>query len=85
MFCKKRVHKNFAKFTGQDLCWSLFFKKVAGLTHVTLLKGDSNTGVILCEIFRNTFFYRTSSMAASIGQKLVLLFGTDHTGRIVCF
>ena len=35
---KKRVLKNFGKFTGQDLCWGLFFKKVSGLTPATLLK-----------------------------------------------
>ena len=35
---KKRVLKNFAKFTGENLCWSLFVKKVAGLTPATLLK-----------------------------------------------
>ena len=31
MFCKKGVLKNLAKFTGKQLCWSLFFNKVAGL------------------------------------------------------
>ena len=30
MFCKKGV-QNVAKFTGKQLCWSLFFNKVAGL------------------------------------------------------
>ena len=34
---KKHVLKNFAKFTGHNLCWSLFFKKVAGLTPVFIL------------------------------------------------
>ena len=28
---KKGVLRNFAKFTGKDLCQSLFFNKVAGL------------------------------------------------------
>ena len=28
---EKTVLKNFAIFTGKDLCWSLFFNKVAGL------------------------------------------------------
>ena len=37
VFFKKRDLKNFVKFTGQDLCWSLFLKKVSGLTPVTLL------------------------------------------------
>ena len=27
MFCKNIVLKNFAKFKGNHLCWSLFFKK----------------------------------------------------------
>ena len=31
VFCKKGVLRNFAKFTGQHLCQSLFFNKVAGL------------------------------------------------------
>ena len=31
VFCKKGVHRNFAKFTGRHLCQSLFFDKVAGL------------------------------------------------------
>ena len=31
VFSKKRVHKNFAKFTGKHLCQGLFFNKAAGL------------------------------------------------------
>ena len=31
VFCKKSVLKNFTKFTGKHLRWSLFFNKVAGL------------------------------------------------------
>ena len=31
MFCKKGVLKNFAKFTGKQVCQRLFFNKVAGL------------------------------------------------------
>ena len=31
VFCKKSVFRNFAKFTGKQLCPSLFFNKVAGL------------------------------------------------------
>ena len=29
MFCKKGILKNFAKFTGKNLCRSLFFKTIA--------------------------------------------------------
>ena len=31
VFFKKGILKNFAKFTGKRLCYSLFFDKVAGL------------------------------------------------------
>ena len=31
VFCKKCVLRNFAKFTGRQLCHSLFLNKVAGL------------------------------------------------------
>ena len=31
MFCKKGVLRNFPKFTGKQLCQSLFFNKVAAL------------------------------------------------------
>ena len=33
VFCKKGIHRNFTKFTGKQLCQSLFFNKVAGLGH----------------------------------------------------
>ena len=45
---KKGALKNFAKFTGKRLCWSLFFNKVAGLRPPTSLKKRLNTGVF-CE------------------------------------
>ena len=38
VFCKKGVLRNFAKFTGNYLCQSLFFDKDAGLRPATLLK-----------------------------------------------
>ena len=38
MFYKNGVYKTFLKFTGKDLCLSLFFNKVAGLKPGTLLK-----------------------------------------------
>ena len=72
MFCKKVVLKNFAKFTGKHLCWSLFFNKVAGGAK----KRDSGTGVCLpviyVEFLRTPFFYRTPPVAAS---ELTLTFG----------
>ena len=42
IFSKRVVFKNFTKFTGKDLCRSLFFNKVAGLRPAILLKKDSD-------------------------------------------
>ena len=38
VFCEKDVLSNFTKFTGEHLCQSLHFNKVAGLRPATLLK-----------------------------------------------
>ena len=49
---KKCILKNFPKFTGKHLCWSLFFNKVAALR-------PAKSQVFSCEfweIFKNTFF-----------------------------
>ena len=48
---KKGGLGNFTKFTGKNLCQSLFFDKVAGLRPATLLKKR-----LFCEISKNTFF-----------------------------
>ena len=37
-FVKKGVLKNFTKFTGKELCQTLYFNNVAGLFPATLLK-----------------------------------------------
>ena len=47
MFFKIGVLKNFANFTAKHLCWSTFFIKLQAWRAATLLKRDSNTGVIL--------------------------------------
>ena len=46
MFCKKVVHKNFAKFTGNYQCWGLLFDKVAGWRPATLLNKDLDAGAL---------------------------------------
>ena len=58
VFCKKSVLKNFTKFLGKNLCWSLFSNKVAGLRPTALLK-KTPTQVFsfeFCKTFKNTFF-----------------------------
>ena len=59
--------KNFANITGNHLCWSLFLRKLQAiqlfemrLQHRCLFSSE------ICQIFKNTFFNRTSLMAASV-------------------
>ena len=69
MFCKKGVLKNFAEFKGKHLCRSLFLIKLqVKKASLRPEKNETPTQVFsgeFCEIFRNTYFYRTSSVAAS--------------------
>ena len=60
--------KIFLNFTGKHLRWSLFFIKVGGLQGLQLYEKETPTQVFSChmwEVFNNTFFYRTLSVAAS--------------------
>ena len=62
---KKGVLKNFTKFTGKQLCGSLFLSKVAGLRAkaCNFIEKETPTQMFsceICEIFENTFFYRTT-------------------------
>ena len=71
MFGEKGVPRNFAKFTGKDLCQSLFFNKVAGAA-CNFIKKETLAQVFsfeFYEIFKNTFFYRTPLVAASEDHK----------------
>ena len=68
MFCIKSVLRNLAKFTGKHLCQGLFLNKVAGLRPVTFPKKETLAQVFsceICEITKNTFFYRAPPVAAS--------------------
>ena len=57
VFCKKGILRDFAKFTGKHLCQSLFFNEES-LAQVLSCE--------LCEISKNTVFYRTPLVAASV-------------------
>ena len=70
VFCKKGFLRNFAKFTGKQLCQRPFFNKVAGL----FIKKETLAQVFsreFCEIFKNTYFYRTPPVAASANYVLL--------------
>ena len=59
VFCKKGVLRNFAKFTGKQLCQSLYFNKVAGLRPANLLKKrlrHRRFPVNFVKFLRRTFF-----------------------------
>ena len=69
VFCKKGVLGNFAKFTGKHLRHSLFFNQIADPMSATLLKKrlwHRCSPVNFAKFFKNTFFYRTPVMAASV-------------------
>ena len=70
VFCKKGVLKNLTKFTRKHLSQSLFFNTVAGLSlfAATLLKKTLAQlfSSEFWEISKNTFFYRTPPVAASV-------------------
>ena len=60
VFYKKIVLENFAKFIGKHLSQSLFFNKFARACN--FIKKETLVQVFsceFCEIFKNTFFYRT--------------------------
>ena len=63
MFCKNCVLRNFSKFTGKNLCQSLFFNKVASLRAATLLKKkfwQRYFPVIFEKFLRTPFLQNTS-------------------------
>ena len=59
MFFKIGVLKHFAIFKGKQMCWSLFFNKVAGLRPAVLLKNRLQRRCFLANIdkFLRTGFY----------------------------
>ena len=59
MFFRIGVLQNFANFTGKHLCWSLF-----------LIKSAKVCSCEICKIFKNTFFDRAPTVAASALYKI---------------
>ena len=66
VFCKKGVLENFTKFTRKHLCQILFLNKFSG--NKLYIKRDLAQVFPseLCEIFKNTFFYRTPPVVATV-------------------
>ena len=57
VFCKIGALRNFVKFTGKHICQSLFFDKKGILAQVLCCE--------FCQFSKNTFAYRTPTVAAS--------------------
>ena len=55
VFCKKSVSKSLAKFTENQLWWSLFLKRVTSL-HITTLLKEVPVLLVFCEIIKSTCF-----------------------------
>ena len=67
MFCKNGVLENFTKFTRKHLCQSLFLIRLQA-SGLQLYQKETLVQVFsckYCEIFKNTFSYRTHPVAAS--------------------
>ena len=80
MFFKVSVLKNFVISTGKHLCWSLLAFRPATLWKSVLFSCQYG------EIFKNTFFYRTPPVAASIkGQSALVnwILNTKTYARVV--
>ena len=69
-------------------CYSCSLRENCRNHHCNVVKKETPTQMLscdICESFKNTFFCRTFPVAASIGKRLVLLYATNHTGRIMFF
>ena len=68
VFCQKAVFKNFAKFSGKDLWWSLFLIKLQASILQLYLKRDSNTSFFckFYDIFKTSCSHRTCPVAACV-------------------
>ena len=76
MFFKISVLKSFAIFSKMHLCWSVFLNNLQAEGLQLYLK-KSPTQVFfceVCEIFENTFFYRTPPVTAAAPRWLLLFF-----------
>ena len=76
---KKRVLRNFAKFTGKHLCQSLFFSRVAGQRPVTSLKKRLWHRCFLVNIAK---FIRTPFLKEHLWWMLLLLLVLVRIGLV---
>ena len=65
VFCKKVVLRNFAKFTGNQLCQNLFFNRPEACNFIEKETLAQVFSCEFCEFFQNTFSWGTPLVAAS--------------------
>ena len=85
---KKRL-QIWLSFTGKHLCWSLFLIKLQQL-QLQLYQKETSIQVFFSEIFKNTFFYRKLTVAASLCRnysipKQVVRSGKKHNHNKVSY
>ena len=69
VFCKKGILKNFANFTGKQLCWSLILIKLQA-SGQQLYKKETPTQLFCYEnyeTFKNIYFKEHQQITASGG------------------
>ena len=79
MFFRIGVLKNFAMFTGKNLCWSLFLIKLQAWKPAILFKRDSKIGIFLWNLEK--FFLRTPFFTEHIRW---LLLKISHEFSLYC-
>ena len=91
MFCQKGVLRNFAKFTGKQMCLNLFFNKVAGLRPATLLKKwlchrcfPVNVAKFLRTRFlQNTSFWVTVFVPSTVAEEKLSLYHLEQVDKFL--
>ena len=76
MFFITSVLKNFAIFTGEHLCWSLFLIKLQACNFIKKRPQYRCFPVNIVKFLRTTFFYRTPPVATSKGRMFLKLSNT---------
>ena len=83
LFRQKGAFKNFAKFTGEQLCQSLFLINLLAL-RVTLLKKKGLWHRCFSVNFEEHLFYRTPLVAASVTDKKAKYQVIQNSGMVLC-
>ena len=79
MLCKIGLLKNFAKFTGKCLCWSLFLIKFSGINFLKLSCREAAVGVSCNHQIYGLTFMSVSSLFLDLWYDLSYYITWDLT------